>query len=110
MQQKGRHNNNTSINHDFVISGKGDADIEGDADGKDSDDNVDLFEEKRFEKTNATNWTKHKNGQPGRDIYPISFTGTSEFFPPNITDKEMKEMIDKHSNIRFHKIFEWMLL
>jgi hypothetical protein len=77
---------NTSINHDFVISGEGDADIEGDADGKDSDDDVDLFEEKRYKKTKAKNWTMHKNGRPGREIHPIPFTGMSEFFCPNISD------------------------
>jgi hypothetical protein len=58
--------------------------VEGDADGKDSDNNVDLFEEKRYKKTNATNWMKHKNRQPGREIHPIPFTGTSEFACPNI--------------------------
>ncbi len=31
---KSRHNSNTSINHDFVVCGEGDADVEGDADGK----------------------------------------------------------------------------
>jgi hypothetical protein len=52
---------------------------------------------------------KHKNGQPGRVIHPILFTGTSEFFCPNISDIEMKEKIDKHGNACFHKIFKWML-
>jgi hypothetical protein len=56
------HNNNTSVNHDFVICGEGDAVIEGDTDSKDSDNDVDLFEEKRYKKTNAANWMKHKNG------------------------------------------------
>jgi hypothetical protein len=42
--RKSWHDNNTSVNHDFVVCGKGDADVEGDADGKDSDNNVDLFE------------------------------------------------------------------
>jgi hypothetical protein len=100
--KKSWHNNNTSINHDFVISGKGDADVEGDADSEDSDDNVDLFKEKRYKKTNATNWMKHESRQPGREIHPIPFTGASEFFPLNITDKETKEMIDKHGNVCFH--------
>jgi hypothetical protein len=104
-----RHNSNTSINHDFVVCGKGDADVEGDAEGEESDEDVDLFKERRYEKTNAANWTKHKNGQPRRVIHPIPVTGTSEFFHPNISDIEMKEMIDEHGNIRFHKIFEWML-
>jgi hypothetical protein len=44
----------------------------------------------------------------GRVIHPIPFTGTSEFFHPNISDIEMKEMIDEHGNVCFHKIFEWM--
>ncbi len=57
---KSRHNSNTSINHDFVVCGKGDADVEGDADGKKSDKVVDLFKEKRYKKTNTANWTKHK--------------------------------------------------
>jgi hypothetical protein len=61
-QQKSRHNSNTSINHDFVICGEGDVDIEGDTDGKDSDNNVDLFKEKRYEKAN---WTKHKTDDQG---------------------------------------------
>jgi hypothetical protein len=41
-----------------------------------------------------------------REIHPIPFTGTSEFFRPNITDKKMKDMIDKHGNVCFHQIFE----
>jgi hypothetical protein len=58
--KKSRHDNNTSIIYDFVTCGKNDMDVEGDADSKDSDNNVDLFEEKRYEKTNAANWMKHK--------------------------------------------------
>jgi hypothetical protein len=105
--KKSRHTSNTSINHDFVVCGEGDEDVEGgDADGKDSDKDADLFKEKRYERTNAEYWTKHKNGQPGRVIHPIPFTGTSEFFCPNISDIEMKEMIHEHGNIRFHKIFK----
>jgi hypothetical protein len=45
-----------------MLIGKGDTDFEGDADGKDSDKDIDLFEEKRYEKSKAKDWTKHKNG------------------------------------------------
>jgi hypothetical protein len=38
-----------------VVCGKGDADVEGDADAKDLDNDADLFEEKRYERTNAAN-------------------------------------------------------
>ncbi len=51
----------------------------------------------------------HANGRPGRVIHPIPFTGLAEFFRPNISDKELKGMVDVHSNVRFSKIFEWML-
>jgi hypothetical protein len=56
---KSRHNSNTSINHDFVVCGEGYTDVEVDADGKESNKDIDLFEEKRYKKTNAANWTKH---------------------------------------------------
>jgi hypothetical protein len=56
MQQKSWHNNNTSINHDSAVSGDGDADFERDVDGEDLDNNIDLFEEQRYTKTNKNNW------------------------------------------------------
>jgi hypothetical protein len=102
---------NAPINHDSVmLSGEGDADFEGDADAEDSDDDIDLFEEKRYEKTKAVNWIKHhENGQLGRDIRAIPFTGPAEFFQPNLSDDKVKGMMDAHGDIRFHKLFEWML-
>ena len=105
-RRKSKGMTNTSINHDSVmLSGKGDMDFEGDADGKDSDDDVDLFEEKRYEKSKAKNWTMHKNGQPGREIHPIPFTGPAEFFRPNISDNKLKTMFDEHGGIRFSIFF-----
>ena len=92
-----------------MLSGKRDADFEGDADGEDLDNDINLFEEKRYEKSKAKNWTKHENGRPGRKIHPIQFTGPAEFFRPNLSEDKLKTMFDKHGNIRFSKIFEWML-
>ena len=107
---KSKGTTNTPINHDSVmLSGEGDADFEGDTDSEDSDDDIDLFKEKRYEKTKAKNWTKRKNGRPGREIHPIPFTGSAEFFWPSLSDNEVKGMMDEHDDIRFHKIFEWML-
>jgi hypothetical protein len=60
---KSKGTTNTPINHDSVmLSGEGDAYFEGDADAEDPDEDIDLFEEKRYEKTKAKNWTKHENG------------------------------------------------
>ena len=52
----------------------------------------------------------HENGQPGRVIHLIPFTGPAEFFRPNLTDEDLKGMLDEHGDIRFSKIYEWMLL
>jgi hypothetical protein len=96
-------------------SGKGEADgKEGNADSySGGDDNSDLdnnfFKEKRYKKTKAKNWTKHTNGQPGREIHPIPFDGTTETFCPKVSDKELKGFIDKHGNIRISRIYKWML-
>jgi hypothetical protein len=106
---------NTSINHDdAMLSGEGDADFEsadfeGNADGKDSDEDIDLFEEKRYEKRKEKNWMMRKNGLPGREIHPIPLTGPAEFFRPNLSDDELKTMFDEHGGICFSKIFEWMI-
>ena len=51
-RHKSKGMTNTPINHDSVmLSGKGDTDFEGDADAEDSDEDIDLFEEKQYEKT-----------------------------------------------------------
>jgi hypothetical protein len=65
--------------------------------------------DERYEKTKANNWTMLNNGQPGKVIHSITIFGTTEFFGPNILDNELKGMYDTHSNIHFHKLFEWML-
>ncbi len=83
-RNKTRQLNNTTINPDLVLrSGKRDADgEEGDADSysrgeDDSNSDNDFFEDKRYGKFKAKNWTKHTDGRPGRKIYPIPFGGTT---------------------------------
>jgi len=113
---KTRRLNNTTINPDLVLwSGKRDADgEEGDADGysggdDDSDSDNDFFEDKRYEKSKAKNWTKHTDGQPRREIHPIPFGGTTETFRPKVSEEELKGFTDEHGDIRFYRIYEWML-
>ena len=99
----------------MLRSGERDADgEEGDADGysgggDDSDSDNDFFEDKRYEKSKAKNWTKHTDGRPGREIHPILFGGTTETFRPKVSDEELKDFIDEHGDIRFCHIYEWML-
>jgi hypothetical protein len=79
-----------------LLSGEGDVDgKEGNADGYSGGDNEDdsdniFFEEKRYKKMKAKNWTKHAGGQPGREIHPIPFGGTTETFCPKVSNKELK--------------------
>jgi hypothetical protein len=113
---KTRRLNNTTINPDLVLrSGKRDMDgKEGDADGysggdDDSDLDNNVFEEKRCEKSKAKNWTKHTNGQPGRTIYPIPFKGTTQSFCPKVSEEGLKGFTDEHGDVRFYRIYKWML-
>ena len=99
-----RHINTITINH-----GEGDLLVEGDTDGKESDDDIDFFKEQRYDKTAATNWTTHADGLPGRINHPIPFTGPDELFRVNVSKKELKGMVDAHGDVRFAKISEWML-
>ena len=43
------------------FEGDADGNFEGDADGENSDDDIDLFEEKRDKKIKAKNWTMHES-------------------------------------------------
>jgi hypothetical protein len=115
-RNKTRRLNNTTINPDLVLrSGERDADgKEGNADGYsggDDDSNLDndFFEDKRYEKPKAKNWTKHTDGRPGREIHPIPFGGTMETFCPKVSEEELKGFTDEHGDIRFYRIYEWML-
>jgi hypothetical protein len=96
--------------HSGEVDAKGE---EGDADDYSrGDDNSDLdndyFEEKRYKKTKEKNWTKHTDGRPGREINPIPFEGDETFFP-KVSDEELKGFIDEHGDIRFSRIYYWML-
>jgi hypothetical protein len=87
---------------------------EGNTDGysggdEDSDSDNDFFEQKRNKKSKAKNWTKHTDGQPGREIHPIPFGGTTETFFPKVSAEELRGFTDKHGDIRFCRIYERML-
>jgi len=108
--------NSTTINPDLVLrSGERDADgEEGDADGysggdDDIDSDNDFFENKRYEKSKAKICTKHTDGQPGREIHPIPFGGTADTFCPKVSEEELKGFTDEHGDIRFYRIYKWML-
>jgi hypothetical protein len=59
--------------------------------------------------TAPCNWKKVNAANLGQPIDPITFTGLNEFFGVNMTNAEMESMKDKNEDIRYNKIFKWML-
>jgi hypothetical protein len=62
-----------------------------------------------YKMTARVDWTKISAESPGQHIEPIPYTGENEFFGVNMSDWEIEQMKDKHGDIRYDKIFEWML-
>jgi hypothetical protein len=49
------------------------------------------------------------DGQPGRAVEPIPFGGQKSEFRPKVTTEELAGMYDGNGDLRFYRIFEWML-
>ena len=62
-----------------------------------------------YRRTDPSNWVMLKNGARGRTIDPIPYTGEREDFTVKITQDKVKELMDEHGDIRFHKVLEWTL-
>ena len=67
-----------------------------------------------YERTASKDWrhVKGKNVNPRtglRNIDPIPFDGDSEEFDVNISDEELAELIDDEGDIRWPRVFEWLL-
>ena len=65
-------------------------------------------------RTYDKDWKKitEKDLCAGRDIDPISYApcnGDGKFFDVKISDKELKEFIDKNGNLRYHCVYKWAL-
>jgi len=76
------------------------------------DDEIDAEDGIRYTRTQTSEWTKldfeEGDDEAGRRIDPIEWTGEKEE-PVNITDEELKSLRDVKGEIRFEKVFEWML-
>ncbi|KAL3764756.1 hypothetical protein ACHAW5_006627 [Stephanodiscus triporus] len=61
--------------------------------------------------TKPHHWKKISAANLGRPIIePVPYNGVNEFFGVKMTDAEMERMKDENGDIRYNKIFEWMLL
>ena len=59
--------------------------------------------------TQPEDWTMINAANPRRPIELVPYTGGNEFYGVNMTYAEMVRMKDENGNIRYNKVFEWML-
>ena len=78
----------------------------------DGDDIIDANNGIRYFRTPPTEWTKIELedgvNEGGRTIDPIEWTGEKEELV-NITDEELDSLRDIDGEIRYEKVFEWLL-
>jgi hypothetical protein len=64
----------------------------------------------KFTMTVKDDWMRISAAQPpGQRIKPVPYTGVNEFFEMNMSERGMEGMKDVNGDIRYNKIFEWML-
>ena len=62
-----------------------------------------------YARTLPEDWKEIKGRARGRTIEPIPFTGDNDTFSVKMTDEELESVKDKSGDIRFERIFEWLL-
>ena len=82
------------------------------SDGSDNDNESDDGEDTEpriYARTDPRHWKCYKNGEAGRTVNPIPFTGKDEEFKPDISDDQAKLLMDENGDIRFYKVLEHCL-
>ena len=64
---------------------------------------------KEYIKTNPENLTVLKDGEDGRKINPVPYTGESEEFSVNLSDEEPARVKDGNGDIQFSEVMDWCL-
>jgi hypothetical protein len=73
------------------------------------DDEIETEDGTLYSLTPTEDWTRVGiEGDGGRTIDPIEWSGDDKF-SVNITDEEVKQLMDDNKEIRFEKVFEWLL-
>ncbi|KAL7527968.1 hypothetical protein ACHAXR_007787 [Thalassiosira sp. AJA248-18] len=62
-----------------------------------------------YTRTDPSEWKRIGGRSRAHIIEPIPFTGDNKIFTINITDDELKGLKDNSGDIRFEKVFEWLL-
>jgi len=61
---------------------------------------------KLYSLTKSSDWTVLKNGQPGRPIAPVPYTGGNEFFRVKMDFEKVKGMMDANGDLRYFRTFD----
>ena len=62
-----------------------------------------------YERTDPIDWNLYKNGEPGRTVHSVLYTGSATYFSVKIFTAELTTLKDEYGNIRLHKVLEWTL-
>jgi hypothetical protein len=62
-----------------------------------------------YTRTEPTEWRRIAGRVVAREILPIPFTGANELFTPNATEEDVESFKDENGDIRYERVFEWML-
>jgi hypothetical protein len=61
---------------------------------------------KVYSLTKSMDWTVLKNGQPGRPVAPVPYTGGDELFSVKMEFDKVKGMMDANGELRYSRIFD----
>ncbi len=64
---------------------------------------------KLYSLTKSSDWTVLKNGQPGRPVAPVPYTGGDELFSVKMDIEKVKGMMDANGDLRYFRIFDDLL-
>ena len=62
-----------------------------------------------YECIDPIEWNLYKNGEPGRTVQPVLYTGSATYLSVKISTAELTTLKDEYGDIRFHKVLEWTL-
>ena len=84
-------------------------DDDDDGDDGNNCNNEDDVEYNVYSMTAKEDWKRISGRMKGRTINPVPFTGEDEEFSIRMTDEELAEVTDCSGDIRYERVFKWML-
>ena len=80
-----------------------------DAVAEDDDESDSDLPRTLYRRTDPEDWTVVMEGDFGRDVFPIPYSGENEEFDVRITDEELENLKDENGDIRYYKVMDHLL-